>query len=316
MKTPLSPPFYKTMLDHLAEGVYFVDRERHILYWNRAAAEISGFRSDEVVGSRCGEELLDHRDAANCSLCNGRCPLSLSMETGQAVEDRVFLRRRDGQRIPVDVRVVPIEDDSGGIVGAVELFSDASGTVAIERVNEELRQLIRIDPLTHIPNRLAMLEALEREYQRYLRYTTPFSLLFVDIDHFKRVNDRHGHHIGDRALAWLAGKMVVNVRRSDMVGRYGGEEFLVLLTSTRLEEAYHIAEHLRANLQQDASPETGEVITASVGVATIRADEGVERLIERADRALYRAKQLGRNRVELETEAEDLFPAGERGMAP
>jgi len=289
--------FYKQMLDHLAEGVYFVDRERQILYWNRTAEEISGYPAAEVVGRNCHDGILDHRDEHNNSLCEEYCPLVRSMETGRSVEKRVFLKRRDGLRLPVNVRVVPIRDDRGEIVGAVEVFHDVSAELEVERLNEELKQLVRVDALTGIPNRMAIDEAIEREYQRFLRYGTPFALVYADIDFFKSINDRYGHLVGDHALRWFAGRLQMSLRRTDLVGRYGGEEFLVLLSATRLGEGVALAEQLRSYLMQKRFPETGEAITASFGVAEICAGETPEILLDKADRAMYRAKQEGRNRV-------------------
>jgi len=296
--------FYKQMLDHLAEGVYFVDRERQILYWNRTAEEISGYPASEVVGRSCHDGILDHRDEHNIALCEAHCPLVKSMETGRSVEKRVFLKRRDGLRLPVNVRVVPIRDDQGEIVGAVEVFHDVSAELEVERLNEELKQLVRVDALTGIPNRLALDEAMEREYQRFLRYGTPFTLIYADIDYFKSINDRFGHLIGDHALRWFAGRLQLALRRTDLVGRYGGEEFLILLSATRLEEGAALAEQLRGYLLGERFPESGQAITASFGVAEICADGTPESLLDRADRAMYRAKQEGRNRVVIARECE------------
>jgi len=289
--------FYKQVLDHLGEAVYFVDRDRKILYWNRAAEEITGYPAAEVVGSHCQDEILDHCDEFNRPLCTDQCPLVASMQLGRSVEKRVFLKRRDGLRLPVNVRVAPITDAGGEIIGAVEVFHDVSSELEVERINEELKELVRVDALTGIPNRLALDEAIEREYQRFLRYGTPFSLVFVDIDFFKEINDNFGHQVGDAALRWFSGRLIHSLRRSDLVGRYGGEEFLVLLSATGLEEGVKIAEHLRSRLIEGRFPQTGAPVLASFGVAEICADDTSASLIEKADRAMYRAKQQGRNRV-------------------
>lgn len=297
MNADLTPEFYKQMLDHLTEGVYFVDNQRRILYWNLAAEMITGYRKEEVVGRCCSDNILDHVNGDQCSLCLGGCPLEKCLRVGLPIETRVFLSRKQGDRIPVNVKVVPIRGEAGVVIGAVEVFSDATGEVEVEQLNEDLQRLIRIDPLTQIPNRRAMMEALEREYQRFERYGTPFSVVFADIDHFKRINDTCGHLVGDRALQWFSRHLVRNLRRADLVGRYGGEEFVILLTATRAESANRIAEQLRSTLAGLSFPETGNAITASFGVATIGPEETVESLLNRADGALYRAKKEGRNRV-------------------
>jgi len=293
----LDNAFYKQMIDHLAEAVYFVDHERKLLYWNRAAEQLTGYRARDVVGSCCQDEILDHRDLQNRPLCKDHCPLVDCMRKGKSVEKRVFLKRRDGLRLPVDVRVAPIRDDSGEIIGAVEVFHDVSAELETEQINAELRQLIRVDPLTGIPNRLALDEALERECDRFGRYGTPVTLIYFDLDGFKKINDRFGHETGDKVLTWVSRLLDMSLRRSDILGRYGGEEFLVLLSASRQEEGLRLAEHLRQLLMSQRCPEFDGTVTASFGVAELRGGESYRDLVNRADHAMYRAKQEGRNRV-------------------
>jgi diguanylate cyclase (GGDEF)-like protein len=190
-----------------------------------------------------------------------------------------------------------VRNVEGEIVGAVEVFSDATHAVQIEKLNESLRQLIHVDPLTRIPNRLALIESLEREFQRYRRYGTVFSVVFADIDHFKKVNDTFGHAAGDGALQWFARKISTSLRKADLVGRYGGEEFLVILPATDAQAATQTAEHLRAHLAAAPCPYTESTITASFGVTAVNSGDRIESLIDRADAALYVSKRQGRNRV-------------------
>jgi diguanylate cyclase (GGDEF)-like protein/PAS domain S-box-containing protein len=293
----LDDKIYKQMLDHLAEAVYFVDTRRRILYWNRAAEVLTGYAADEVVGHFCFENILKHVDEQMVPLCEGRCPLVHAVETGQAVEKRVFLSHRKGHRVPVNVKVIPITSDGGTIIGAVELFSDASAFLEVEQLNVSLQNLIRIDPLTQLPNRRAVMEALEHEYQRYLRYSTPLSLIFADVDHFKKVNDTFGHPVGDRALQWVGRNLKMAVRKADVVGRFGGEEFMILLAATDSPPAFRIAEHLRAHLAGLVFPGTGSTITVSLGVTAVHPGDSLDSLLDRVDTAMYRSKEMGRNRV-------------------
>jgi diguanylate cyclase (GGDEF)-like protein/PAS domain S-box-containing protein len=295
----LDDKIYKQMLDNLGEAVYFVDTRREILYWNQAAEALTGFASGDVIHHFCYENILQHVDEQMRPLCEGRCPLLVCIETGRAVEKRVFLSHRNGHRVPVNVKVFPITDGMGAIIGAVEVFSDASAFVEVEQLNDSLQNLIRIDSLTQLPNRRAIMEALEREYQRFLRYSTPLSVIFADVDHFKRINDTCGHPVGDRALQWVARNLAMAVRKADMVGRFGGEEFMILLAATESPPASRIAEHLRAHLAGLAFPGTGAAITASFGVTAVRSGDCLESLLDRVDAAMYRAKELGRNRVAL-----------------
>ncbi len=294
---PLPNHFYRQMLDHLAEGVYFVDPNRQILYWNRAAEQLTGYAAGDIVGKCCALSGLDHIDCDLNPLCEGDCPLNRALACGKGYSERVFLRHRNGHRLPVDVKTRPVYDDDGTIIGAIEIFSDASDRVRIENLNRQLQKQVRIDLLTGVPNRRAFLELANAEFERYQRYGEVFSVIFTDIDFFKQVNDRHGHRIGDRTLRWFADTLRSELRKVDTISRFGGEEFLILLPTTGAEEAVRTAEKLRRQLASDLCPTTGEPLSASFGVASVVADDSTESLIERADRALYRSKERGRNRV-------------------
>jgi len=176
----------------------------------------------------------------------------------------------------------------------------------IRRVSQ-LEQETMIDPLTGIFNRRCLERRMREEFDRFLRYNTPFSILLIDVDHFKKINDTYGHQTGDQVLCSLAKQLQHSLRTSDIVARYGGEEFLVLAPGTELEVGRGLAERLRqytANhglvLGNGAPQKLALHLTVSIGVADSRGgclNHGD--MIRRADQALYRAKIQGRNRVEL-----------------
>lgn len=155
------------------------------------------------------------------------------------------------------------------------------------------------DALTGLANRREALEQLEMEYQRYLRNGRPFSVMLMDIDLFKSVNDNYGHHVGDELIVLVAGTLREQSRKVDTLARWGGEEYLVLLPETTEKEALQTANRIRQAIAA-TSINTDQVVvqaTISVGVATMRGAESIDRLLQRSDEALYRAKSSGRNRV-------------------
>ncbi|RNC68029.1 MAG: diguanylate cyclase [Desulfuromonadales bacterium] len=184
----------------------------------------------------------------------------------------------------------------------------------LKRSNELLRKLSITDPLTHLHNRRHLMEMVEREFQRTSRKGGHLSLVMLDIDYFKKINDTYGHQEGDQVLAILAEIVTKRLRSYDMAARYGGEEFVLLLPETPLSEAQAIAERLRVEVQDH--PFSGRlqhlIMTISLGVATYPSSrvESIDSLFRQADEALYRAKQGGRNRVEL------MAGAGEEKSAP
>jgi len=169
--------------------------------------------------------------------------------------------------------------------------------MASERVRLEFKHLATHDGLTGTLTRRAVMDVLRHENDRWDRYGQPFSVLLLDIDHFKHINDTHGHLVGDRVLVDVVTTASHSLRTTDRLGRYGGEEFLVVLPETRLAAAIQAGERIRRAV--DARPNTPErpACSVSVGVAAMADHETVEALLARADAALYRAKAAGRNRV-------------------
>jgi two-component system, cell cycle response regulator len=169
----------------------------------------------------------------------------------------------------------------------------------LKEANERLARQATTDALTGIANRAKFNEALGVEFSRVRRYGFPLTVVLFDIDHFKRVNDTFGHTIGDVVLKELAQRVSTGLRQEDMVARWGGEEFVVLLSHADLENGAVVAERLRNKVALDPFTTAGPV-TCSFGVAQFQTEDDGKTLLERADKALYRAKENGRNRVEKE----------------
>jgi len=175
----------------------------------------------------------------------------------------------------------------------------AERTLELQHANQVLEQLSLTDPLTGVANRRRAEQQLQLAMAQFQRYRTPGSVLLLDIDHFKRINDNFGHDIGDLVLKQLAQAWQTELRSSDLLARFGGEEFLVLATQTNLDDAVLLAEKLRASTAALRIPQVGK-ITVSIGVAQFTSDNLEHELfLKQADEALYRAKQTGRNQVRL-----------------
>ncbi|KJZ66492.1 GGDEF domain-containing protein [Pseudomonas fluorescens] len=157
------------------------------------------------------------------------------------------------------------------------------------------------DPLTDTGNRIAMDQTLQREVEMSRRHLQPLSLLMLDIDHFKRINDNHGHSAGDDVLKAVAASIKIQLRNVDMVFRFGGEEFMILLSNTTREAAAMIGERLRLAVQTEEYSADGHAIelTVSLGCSTLLPGESADSLLRRADSALYVAKREGRNRLAM-----------------
>jgi diguanylate cyclase (GGDEF)-like protein len=197
------------------------------------------------------------------------------------------------------VRATALRNDRGETVGAIETFADNGPKVAATERVKQLESLAYLDPLTCLPNRRFADIALSARFNELRRYGWPFGVVFFDIDHFKQVNDIYGHEVGDRVLTMVAGTLGRNVRSFDLVSRWGGEEFLVLVGHVDKEQLSTVAEKLRSlvALSGFALGQEKVMVTVSGGATMAQITDEPESLVERADRLMYLSKSAGRNRI-------------------
>lgn len=293
--------FYKNLLDNLYDGIYFVNRDRKIMYWNKSAERLTGYKSCEVVGTYCWENDLIHVSDKGISLCKEFCPVVKAITNGHLHEVEVYLHHKDGQRVPVLIRVIPIRDSNGEIVGAAEILSDNSSKVAIFQGIGELQKLALLDPLTEAGNRRYAEINLNARLEEMCRYGWPFGVLFIDIDHFKTINDVCGHDIGDRVLKMVAKTLLNSVRSFDVLSRWGGEEFIAIIVNVDEDQLYSIANKLRILVEQSRLYVDSKIIkvTISIGATLARPGDTVDTLLKRADQLMYHSKTSGRNCISM-----------------
>lgn len=295
----LGEGFYKDLVDNLYDGVYFVDRERVITYWNKGAERITGYAAAQAVGRSCRDNLLNHVTANGTQLCLSQCPLVAAMEDGKVREAEVFLHHADGHRLPVVVRASPMRNALGEIVGAVETFSSNSEVIEARRQLRRMRRAATTDALTEVTNRSSLelhLRAVTTEYH----LENIVGLIFLDVDHFKEFNDTYGHEVGDRVLKMVAQTLRHNLRVTDFVGRWGGEEFLAILQDFESPASLvAVAEKLRSLVEFSTLDVNGMSlhVTVSMGVTIFRPTDTAQSLVHRADLLMYDSKSAGRNRV-------------------
>jgi diguanylate cyclase (GGDEF)-like protein/PAS domain S-box-containing protein len=290
---------YRQLCDNLFDGVYFVDNDRKISYWNRGAEELSGYRATEVLGSHCFDNLLMHVDEAGSELCHSGCPLAAALKDGKRHESEVYLRHKSGHRVPVSVRVAPITNSLGSIIGAVEVFSDISAKKKIERRAQDLESEAYRDGLTGLSNRRYMTMAIQHTAQEIEEFGTKAGLLLIDVDNFKQVNDRYGHTTGDAVLKTLADTLTHVLRPQDIVGRWGGDEFLMLAKGVDISALENIGERCRKLIDTSAVLCGKEriLVTVSIGGTLLRRGGPPQFAFDRADSLLFASKAQGRNRT-------------------
>ncbi len=293
---------YQEVLSYLYEGVYVVDSKRKIIFWNRGSEEITGYKSEEVVNKFCYNNILQHVDYEGKQLCMGGCPLHHTLATGEITETPVFLHHRDGHRIPVTVKAIPVYDDDGNIVAAIEVFTDSRYRKSSYDENRRLKELLTIDVLTSISNRRYLEFHLKNTISEAKEFNLKFGVLFIDIDHFKNVNDTYGHNVGDEILKLISQTLKANVRGDDKIGRWGGEEFVAILKVHNELELLSIAEKIRFLVSESSYKLNNKeelAVTISIGGSMYSANDDSKSLISRADANMYISKETGRNKVTI-----------------
>lgn len=254
------------------------------------------------MNSFCYHNILQHVDIAGNQLCFDGCPLQKTLGDGIINEAHVFLKHKEGYRIPVMVKTLPIYDENQNIVAAIEVFTDERFQKHIYHENLELKDKLRIDPLTKIANRHFFDFQLSKRIEEMKVFSNLFGILMIDIDRFKLINDAYGHLIGDEILKIVANSLSSNVEKTDLVSRWGGEEFIAIIDLDHKDDLLKIAERLRtvvmsSNYQMDGGKTIS--VTISLGGTIVRKEDDMSTLIARADENMYYAKQNGRKQSQI-----------------
>lgn len=248
-----------------------------------AFVKISGYSKDELIGQKIN--IIRHPDTPNEVYLD----LWHTIESGKNWEGEIQNLDKNGNTYTLNQNIIPVKDQNGAIISYMTVSEDITS-------KKELEHLATIDKLTGIYNRRKLDEYTISELERAKRYKEPFSLMIIDIDHFKRINDTFGHLVGDETLIALTTILTKNIRNSDILGRFGGEEFVILCPQTNTEAIFLLAEKLRICVEEYQFSKI-EHITISIGIAQYNHENTKEELFEKADKALYEAKNSGRNRT-------------------
>jgi diguanylate cyclase (GGDEF)-like protein len=274
------------IFSEISEGIIVLDHKKRLLDFNHAAQYVFNWLDSKYIGSDLthfaeAKEIIAHRE--------------------NQFELKVL--QNDASR-HYEFRVTELKEKDK-ILGTVYFMRDITKQKGII---QELNHLASYDSLTHVYNRRRFMKEVKAESLRAKRYNTSLSVLMIDIDFFKKINDFYGHLIGDEVIKTVALTCNERLRRTDVIGRYGGEEFAILLPATNMENAMNVAESIRMQIEEMETTYSEHKIrvTVSIGISTVKGnvseDIDMDHLIDQADMALYQAKNNGRNRVCSATE--------------
>ena len=291
----------RRLIENLWDAMYIVNEDKEIVHWSKMAEDVTGYMAEEVVGRKCGEELLSHH-CESTILCSVGCPLKQTLKDGEVREAQVSLTNKNGISVPVFVRTLPYYDAAGAIVGAVEVFRKLNGADEVAGLLHELNNLAYVEPLTKAARRNYGEEVLDKALAAFSGTASPFGVLLLDLDRFKSINDTYGHQAGDHALANISELIRRNLRSSDLLVRWGGDEFLVIATGLDTAVLANLGEKLRGLAEGMCFEYNGSdiPIRLSIGGAFAKLGDTREGLLERADKNLYSSKEKGRNICTIE----------------
>ncbi|HUG89722.1 MAG TPA: diguanylate cyclase [Planctomycetaceae bacterium] len=308
---------YLYVLESLYDGFYLVDSDLRFIVWNQSVESLLGRPASDMRGQAWTSRLLGLADRNDRQLPDDRCPLKRVIADGRPTTSILKLQHADGHWVEVEAQSMPLLDGDGRLQGVAEILRDVNRTTRRPHEFRELKLAATRDALTMLANRGELETQLAALVNEAARRTDaePFSVIFADLDFFKTINDSYGHTTGDRVLVEAARLFQKETYSGELVCRYGGEEFVILCPTTRLEDAQRRAERLRVVLSRSSLGGLKDFkVTASFGVAEIEPGDSVESVLRRADKALYMAKQNGRNRTCTLTTAD--VAAGKADEAP
>jgi diguanylate cyclase (GGDEF)-like protein/PAS domain S-box-containing protein len=283
--------FQSKLLNSVTDSIFVHDLDGNIIYVNEAAYATRGYTRDELMGKRV-QDLDYHNEKSGDEIFEENIKNAkeqLSRNEKAVIE--VLHQTKEGRVIPIEITCRLIQDE-----GKSYVISIARDISMLKAMNENLTRMANTDNLTGIYNRHKFEEMYKAEIERVLRYESPLSMIMVDIDYFKRVNDTYGHDVGDYVIKSMVDVVKKMIRNTDIFVRWGGEEFIILCPETDSASAALLAEKLRGSIEK-TTLEKVENITCSFGVTSYVKKENENSFIKRLDSALYRAKDEGRNRV-------------------
>lgn len=290
------PEKYSEMVQSVtAYGIYLIDRRGVIQSWNSGAERITGYSRQDMIGQPYEALFPDElkREGAPTRLLE-------FVRSNRHCKEEQRRRLRNGSEFMAHAALDSVRASSGELVGFVEVIQDVTESKQRE---ERLYQRATRDPMTGIANRGHFYEMGAQEIERARRFSEPLSLVLLDIDRFKGINDKYGHEIGDRVIVALTKTCSAHLRSIDLLGRVGGEEFAILMPRANKEPATEMAQRLRLLVSEQRVPVNGgrEIsFTVSLGLSSLRhTTRDIAELMRNADSALYRAKREGRNRLEI-----------------
>lgn len=300
------PEIFRNVLESLQTGVYFVDRDQKILFWNDGAEKITGYRRHEVVGSFCRENIIAAVDGSRIILSDSAEALASVLRDGKPTIAEVSFRHKQGHRITVRVRAVPIRNDHGTVIGVAESFEESLSASDWDRRQSKLLDYGCLDPVTGVLTQSVILTHLRENLTTFVEHLMPFSILRVEVDRLDCLRSSYGLAVVSPALRITAQTMENSLRPTDFLGRLGDSQFLAILTECGPTDIRKTAERIRKMVNSSELEWWGDrwPLTASFGATTVKSGDSPESILRRTERSLHQSLAAGGNCVTVSATGE------------
>jgi diguanylate cyclase (GGDEF)-like protein/PAS domain S-box-containing protein len=300
--------FCSMVLNQVQDGVSCLSKGRKVVFWNKAAEQMTGFESSDILGKQCFEDLSLFVDREGVNICRDNCPVELTLKDGTIRSQDVYLRHKNGFRVPASLRIIPVFKEDGAIIGAVETFAGTAPKATVPLSIAELEKTGLLDTDTGVANRQFLEMTLKDRLEEFQKYGLPFAVIYVDIDNFNKTLDKYGRFNAAKILRTVARTLLKNVRYFDIVGRWNTEEFLVILLNIDESRLDIVANKLRLLVAESyITTETGMLnATISLGASIVQRYDSAEALVKRTEQLMLHSKWLGKNRVSLSFTQKDI----------
>lgn len=288
---------YRIVVNNLFDGIYLVDKEKHIIVWNDAAYRITGYSQSEMLEQEFAIDLLDYVDHTGAAIPTDFCPIHATLQDGRQRTCELFFKHKKGYRVPVIFKTAPIVENKE-IVAVMAIFTNSNAHTKLRQsLMSTLSQLVMTDQLTGLPNSHYTEMLLQSRLEDFRTTGTNFGLLYISLDDFDICNETFGYEAGNEVLAALADAFAAAIRDSDFIGRWSSEEFLGCFEAKSTQHLKSLMEKIRGLVAHTQIQHQEEIVsvTASIGATMARPGDTSKGLTERAMSLMHVSKISGRN---------------------
>ena len=290
------------VFDNLLEGVYILNTNRIITYWNKAAEKITGHLAEDVIGRGCRDNILVHIDEKGLSLCKSGCPASASMQEIKIKDANVFLHHKDGHRVPVNVRVVPIKDNEGKVIGIMEFFAEENSNVIDKEKLNELVRLSFLDTVTNLTNRRYLELKISNILNERQNTKLFYSAIVFDINNFKEINIEHGNLVSDKVAKMVANTLKSSMKNQVIISRWSEDRYVLLMSEIKKGVLLLLANKLKILLENSFIMNGNDKISieSTLVGTSLKISDSYDVIMGRIEDLLIKAKESKNNKFDLD----------------